>query len=137
MVVVLSCEAATVPTAVPLAEFSATAKPCDATAGGSTTFVRLIVTLASADTGKLSLSVALTVNAYDGVVSKSSWLPLATVIAPLELLIAKTLLPPTIEYETVCPASGSVALTVPTDAPLGLFSARLKLYGAPPNTGAW
>ena len=94
--------------------------------GVSLTSIRLIVIVA------LSLrfvgapsSVADTVSVKLGVNSKSSSDELATVISPLFSLIAKALfvLPETIAYFNVVPASGSLAFTVPTGVASAAFSA--------------
>ena len=68
------------------------------------------------------------------MVSKSKAAIFATVIAPVELIANEfPVLPPVMAKVWVCPASGSLAATVPTAVPLVEFSANEN--GPPVGTG--
>src|SRR4029077_14298320 len=103
--------ATTVPTLVPVSEFSGIVKLCGAIVGGSLTLRRLIVTVVVAN--RPPASVTLTASAKLGVVSKSSGALSATVIAPVGGSIAKppASLPAVMAKVLVSPASGSLATT--------------------------
>ena len=94
-----------------------------------TQLVRLIVTVAVPESAGVPLSVTCTVSENVGLVSKSTAELLATVIWPVEALIANAppVLPAVIANVCVCPASGSVNVTVPTFVPLGLFSSIVNV----------
>src|SRR6187399_1712991 len=81
-------------------------------------------------------AVAFTVRLKLGVVSKLRAALLATAMAPVAALItnAPPVLPAPRLYVNVVPASGSVAVTVPTAVPFALFSARLNVAAV--TTGA-
>jgi hypothetical protein len=81
--------AVNVPTGVPLAEFSGTVITASFATGASLTFDREITTCAVSLSGGAPLSVACTVRLNTGVVSKSSTLPSATVMAPVVGSMAK------------------------------------------------
>src|SRR5262245_39965708 len=114
----------TVPTAAPFAASSATLKVPSLATGASLTSTMLTVIVAVPDSGGVPLSVTCTVRAKVGVASKSSAAPDATVIAPVDGLIANALpvLPAVIANAWVWPASTSVNATVCTAVPLALFS---------------
>src|SRR4029453_17926238 len=120
----------------PLAEFSAIENGPPVGAGGSLTLVTLMVTVVVPTRLPAPLSVAVTVKVKVGFVSKSTAAELATVISPVEGLIAKAppVLPSVIAQVCVSPASGSFASTVPTEVPLAEFSAIEN--GPPVGTGA-
>jgi hypothetical protein len=127
--------AATVPTLVPLALFSSIENGPPVGAGASLTSFKFTVTVVEPVSGGVPSSVASTVRLKTGVVSKSSAALLATVISPVAAPIAKAppVLPPVIAKLCVCPASGSVTVTVPTLVPLALFSSIEN--GPPAGTG--
>ena len=126
----------TVPAVVPFGLFSGSVKVAGLTTGALLTSVTLTVIVAVPDSAGVPLSVTCTVSEYEGVVVKLSWVESATVICPVAELIAKALpvLPAVIAKVWVCPASGSVKVTVPTLVPFGAFSGTAKVAGL--TTGA-
>src|SRR5215831_18146469 len=118
-----------VPTALPLAALLFTENVWSLTTGASFTFVRFTVIVLLPNSCGTPLSVALTVRLKLGVVSKSNAVLLATVMAPVAALIVNALpvLPPVMLKVNVVPASGSVAVTVPTAVPFPLFSGTVNV----------
>src|SRR5262245_21548212 len=100
--------------------------------GASLTSARLIVIVAERGRAGAPLSVTWTVIMSVGAVLKSSAAALTTVRRPLLGSMAKAplALPPVIWYVRTCPASGSLATTVPTTVPAALFSSRRKDWSA-------
>jgi hypothetical protein len=144
--------AATVPTLLPVAEFSSTLNeyPPDCTNAGVLSFTSFRVTTTTdvLDRAGVPWSVAVTVSVYDDCTSASTVAPADKTITPLTLsTVNSPLLDPsllalpllmlyTIVAAAVPDKSASVAAIVPTVVPAALFSVIEWLYDVLENAGA-